>query len=350
MDIAQVVADKHGFEDFRRRGLKRKMMRITIQMYHGGHFIQNRYLKYGGVLDFSLRHLVTDDDVLDFIAGNVAVLGVYVKGGKPKLCEDVDVKRMEQVVDDVVDYCRGDNNEFDNMDSSEDGFLFDDKIDDSTLNEVLIATTSAKESMDEENNQFEEDRQSVLEDLDELKSLDESEDEEGHDSFQIVEDSENIKYPLYVGMKFPNQATCREHLVNYSIANGYNLRFAKSVSYRLINAIWLSKHYFDDFRMEPKMELPRFQEKVKMDLVLDITWNPESTCRMKVADDNGKSIFKRIYICLATCKEGFKWLKSACGGMLLSNVGRDSTDKCSPLHMLWWSPRTRIRALGSSNI
>lgn len=69
--------------------------------------------------------------------------------------------------------------------------------------------------------------------------------------------------------------------------------------------------------------------------------NPSSTCRLKLDNVNGQSIFKRIYLCLNACKEGlnackegFKWLepfvrldgchlKGTCRCQLLSAIGRD---------------------------
>ncbi|KAH7520560.1 hypothetical protein FEM48_Zijuj08G0157100 [Ziziphus jujuba var. spinosa] len=131
-----------------------------------------------------------------------------------------------------------------------------------------------------------------------------------------------------------------------------------------------AKRYFNDFRANPKMKLSTFQDKIKQDLIVDITrsqayraretansmatsdvpeqysclWdycaeivrsNPKSTCRLKINKESKNSIFQRIYICLATCKEGFKagcipfigldgcHLKDQHGGQLLTAVGRD---------------------------
>nr|XP_048330742.1 uncharacterized protein LOC125422684 [Ziziphus jujuba var. spinosa] len=145
----------------------------------------------------------------------------------------VDVEIVEQGIDDVVklDNCGGDDNEFDDMDSSEDE-LYDTTINENSGSDVArvggnVDAVDDWWSIDKENNQFEEDRQYVLKDSNELRSLDEPENEveyEATNSFPIAEDSESIKYYVYVEMKFPNQATCREHLVNYSRVNGYNLK------------------------------------------------------------------------------------------------------------------------------
>lgn len=52
--------------------------------------------------------------------------------------------------------------------------------------------------------------------------------------FPILEDNDSTKFPLYVGLKFPSHVECRIYLLNYSVSNGYNLRFIKNDAWRLI--------------------------------------------------------------------------------------------------------------------
>ncbi|XP_060671037.1 uncharacterized protein LOC125422684 [Ziziphus jujuba] len=170
----------------------------------------------------------------------------------------VDVEIVEQGIDDVVklDNCGGDDNEFDDMDSSEDE-LYDTTINENSGSDVArvggnVDAVDDWWSIDEENNQFEEDRQYVLKDSNELRSLDKPENEveyEATNSFPIAEDSESIKYYVYVEMKFPNQATCREHLVNYSRVNGYNLK--RNYRRELVNMIQRAKKSNDSATPTP---------------------------------------------------------------------------------------------------
>ncbi|KAH7518440.1 hypothetical protein FEM48_Zijuj09G0171800 [Ziziphus jujuba var. spinosa] len=115
----------------------------------------------------------------------------------------------------------------------------------------------------------------------------------------------------------------------------------RSLTNRFMKSKWLAKRYFNDFRENLNMKLSTFQDKVKQDLIVDIKrsqayrarkkansmaagdvaeqysrlWdycaeidrsNSGSTCRLKINKEFGISIFQRIYICLAACKEGFK--------------------------------------------
>ncbi|XP_060670936.1 uncharacterized protein LOC132800712 [Ziziphus jujuba] len=220
--------------------------------------------------------------------------------------------------------------------------------------------------------------------------------------------------------EFASHIEFKEYLVNYALSGGWNIRFTKNASWkvtemceegcpwrvhasnmqaqetfqiktlqeehtctrsltnRFMKSKWLAKRYFNDFRANPNMKLSTFQDKVKQDLIVDITrsqayraqekansmaagdvaeqysrlWdycveidrsNPRSRCKLKINKESGKSIFQRIYICLVACKEGFKagcilfigldgcHLKGQHGGQLLTAVGRDPNRQMFPI-------------------
>ena len=70
--------------------------------------------------------------------------------------------------------------------------------------------------------------------------------------------------------------------------------------------------------------------------------NPSSTVKVHVDENEGNSIFKRLYVCLKTCKDSFFccrpiigvdgcFLKGKYRGELLTTVGRDGNDQMLPL-------------------
>ncbi|KAJ1703320.1 hypothetical protein LUZ63_003099 [Rhynchospora breviuscula] len=153
---------------------------------------------------------------------------------------------------------------------------------------------------------------------------------------------------------------------SHTCSNEHNIKF--------LTVKWLVRKYLETFRADPNWSLPGIQVRVRDDLHLDISrqkaWkvrynalqilagkegeqyaklhsyaaeirktNPGST----VIYDLRNKVFKRAYICLAACKQGFLsgcrpiisvdgcFLKTRYGGQLLTAVGIDANDCIFPV-------------------
>ena len=148
-----------------------------------------------------------------------------------------------------------------------------------------------------------------------------------------------------------------------------------------VNSRWLTKHYLESFRSNPKQTIASFRETVMRDHVVQVSrsqsyrarelamkmiegtykeqygklWgyieelkrtNPGSTVIMKLQEgtlEQGEPRFERLYVCLAALKACFKagcrpfigvdgcFLKGPHGGQLLAAVGVDANNCMFPL-------------------
>lgn len=141
-----------------------------------------------------------------------------------------------------------------------------------------------------------------------------------------------------------------------------------------VHAWYLAKKYVRKFRSDPKMSMGSFVETVKEDCMYEILkyqfYGTRAKCtevvngivaeQYKILWDYGEVLkrtnvgstvqvegewntFKRIYICIGACKEGFKarcrhvigldgcFLKTRHGGQLLAAVGIDADNCMFPL-------------------
>ncbi|XP_062075862.1 uncharacterized protein LOC133779988 [Humulus lupulus] len=146
---------------------------------------------------------------------------------------------------------------------------------------------------------------------------------------------------------------------------------------KLVDAPWLAKHFLPQFRMNPNMHYANFKEltsnskfshpsrhifyaaKNKARLMLEgsvaeqyavlhdyckqlMKLMPGSTTIIKSNMVADRRVFKRAYICLKACKDGFKscrplvgldgcFLKGYCKGILLAAVGIDAENSMFPI-------------------
>jgi MULE transposase domain len=148
---------------------------------------------------------------------------------------------------------------------------------------------------------------------------------------------------------------------SHTCANEHNIKF--------LTIDWLVKRYLDVFRADPRWSLPGIIHQIKSDLYMEIStqkaWNVKSKTLKILAGKEGAQyaklqdyaaelkksnvgsaifydlqyqVFRRAYICLAACKNGFLagcrrilsfdgcYLKGRYGGQLLSAIGIDAND------------------------
>jgi MuDR family transposase/MULE transposase domain len=153
---------------------------------------------------------------------------------------------------------------------------------------------------------------------------------------------------------------------SHTCANEHNIKF--------LTVDWLVKRYLDVFRADPRWSLPGIIHQIKSDLYMEIStqkaWNVKFKALKILAGKEGAQyaklqdyaaelkksnvgsaifydlqyqVFRRAYICLAACKNGFLagcrrilsfdgcYLKGRYGGQLLSAIGIDSNDCIFPI-------------------
>ncbi|GJT11325.1 hypothetical protein Tco_0858367 [Tanacetum coccineum] len=179
----------------------------------------------------------------------------------------------------------------------------------------------------------------------------------------------NEMAPL-LGMKFEHPDQLKDCLINYGVANGYQLWYKRN-DYRHIS-VQCGKNVkecrcssqkgkqkvVEDIRTQDGCKCRRAKYRVVYDLkggLIDhyaklwdyrdeiLSMNPGSTVQLDVDTlDDGKTQFKRMYICFKAMKEGCIscrrviglddcFLKSTCRGELLTAMGRDSNKQMFPM-------------------
>ncbi|KAG5566220.1 hypothetical protein RHGRI_001980 [Rhododendron griersonianum] len=231
------------------------------------------------------------------------------------------------------------------------------------------------------------------------------------------------KVQFTVGMKFPSAKEFREAVREYSIKEGKDIKFVKNETTRVkakcaieecgwsvmaslsqkgesfqvkshksehdclktfnvrhVTSMYLAEKYVDSIRSNPDMPLDHLQQRVRKDLVVDISHtqayrakrkalnliegtnleqfarfrdyceelrrtNPNNTIIMKTIPSptpDGQPIFERLYVCLGALKQGMLagcrrlvcmdacHLKGAHGGQLLVAVGIDANNQSFP--------------------
>ncbi|CAI9302910.1 unnamed protein product [Lactuca saligna] len=148
---------------------------------------------------------------------------------------------------------------------------------------------------------------------------------------------------------------------------------------KLMGPTWLARQFLKELIRTPNLKAKEIQEKVQHKFHTKISWvrsyrarcramsmiegklgdhyarvwdyggellrsNPDSTIKICVEDNNdGTTIFKRMYICFKSIKEGWKmgcrrvvgidgsFLKGQCKGQLLTAIGRDPNNHVFPI-------------------
>ncbi|KAI8548880.1 hypothetical protein RHMOL_Rhmol07G0308400 [Rhododendron molle] len=251
-----------------------------------------------------------------------------------------------------------------------------------------------------------------------------SDDDRKKDKFQEYRRETDLgKVQFTVGMKFPSAKEFREAVREYSIKEGKDIKFVKNETTRVkakcateecgwsvmpsvsqkgesfqvkshksehdclrsfkvrhVTSMYLAEKYVDSIRSNPNMPLDHLQQRVRKDLVVDISHtqayrakrkaldliegtnleqfarlrdyceeirrtNPNTTIIMKTIPSptpDGQPIFERIYVCLGALKQGMLagcrrlvcmdacHLKEAHGGQLLVAVGIDANNQSFP--------------------
>ncbi|XP_058755786.1 uncharacterized protein LOC131629000 [Vicia villosa] len=176
--------------------------------------------------------------------------------------------------------------------------------------------------------------------------------------------------------KFPTEDSwqLRKVVDTHSCSREYHVKLLKTK--------WLSKRLQNSLKTNPRLKLKDIKEKVQKKWNVGVNKtkairarfaardmvdgsflgdytrvydyahellrsNPGSTVKVCVQPaQEGSTVenlhFKRLYICLAACKESFKWsrhfigldgcfLKGLCGGQILAAIGRDPNDQMLPI-------------------
>ncbi|XP_058742412.1 uncharacterized protein LOC131614892 [Vicia villosa] len=198
--------------------------------------------------------------------------------------------------------------------------------------------------------------------------------------FKLLKDMSNYKWE--VGTYFTTKEDFKEAIVTYAVHSGRDLSCSREYHVKLLKTKWLSKRLQNSLKTNPRMKLKDIKEKVqkrwnvgvnKTKAIRDrfaardmvdgsflgdytrvydyahelLRSNPISTCKVGVQPaQEGSDVqnlhFKRLYICLAACKESFKlsrhfigldgcFLKGLCGGQILASIGRDPNDQMLPI-------------------
>ncbi|XP_058746694.1 uncharacterized protein LOC131619636 [Vicia villosa] len=186
-----------------------------------------------------------------------------------------------------------------------------------------------------------------------------------------------------VGSYFSSKDDFKEAITSYAVHSGRNLKFTKNDNVRVrvkckdgcdweaycakssreetwqlrkVNDVhscsrdynvkmmttkWLSKRLQKSLKTNPRMKIKDIKAKAQK------KWNVGSTVKVGVepsqeGSQNHLPYFKRLYICLAACKQSFKFsrhvigldgcfLKGLCGGQILAAIGRDPNDQMLPI-------------------
>ncbi|KAH7864390.1 hypothetical protein Vadar_029082 [Vaccinium darrowii] len=259
---------------------------------------------------------------------------------------------------------------------------------------------------------------------DELHSVHSDSDGDGKDKYpEFRAETDMGKVQFCVGMKFGNAKEFREAVREYAIKEGKQIKFTKNETTRVrakcpakgctweifgslaqrgesfqvksfksehkcvrsfkvrhVTSMYLAKKYADSIRTNPNMPLEHLQNRVKKNLVVDVSraiayrakrkalkliegtnleqyallrdyceeirrTNPNTTIIIKTIPpptEDGQPTFDRIYICLGALKEGMLsgcrrficmdacFLKSSHGGQLLVGMGIDANNQSFP--------------------
>ncbi|KAI8555876.1 hypothetical protein RHMOL_Rhmol05G0207600 [Rhododendron molle] len=165
-----------------------------------------------------------------------------------------------------------------------------------------------------------------------------SDDDRKKDKFQEYRRETDLgKVQFTVGMKFPSAKEFREAVREYSIKEGKDIKFVKNETTRVKAKCateecgwlqFLKKVNHFSIRSNPDMPLDHLQQRVRKDLVVDISHTQAYRAKRKALDlIEGTNLeqFARRLVCMDACH-----LKGAHGGQLLVAVGIDANNQSFP--------------------